>query len=159
MVREVRLKAGLLRELKNVPGKGGDWMALTAKQKLYCQELVANGHKQQAAYMSAYPDASPATANVESSKLMKRDTIKDYIKELQHDRFEALNISADRIACELAKMAFADLDDTNTTASKARALDLLQKQLGLQTQKVQASTEQSIKISIKQKEKDDGEGD
>ena len=85
--------------------------------------------------------------------------IKDYIKELPHDRFEALNISADRIACELAKMAFADLDDTNTTASKARALDLLQKQLGLQTQKVQASTEQSIKISIKQKEKDDGEGD
>lgn len=66
-----------------------------------------------------------------------------------------MNINADKILMRLNELAF-EKDDASESAV-LKALDLLQKQLGLQTQKVQASTEQSIKITIKQKEKDDGE--
>lgn len=88
--RERVAKAGALKEnLKMiVPGKGGDWMALTAKQKRFCEEYVSNGFKLQKAYLDSHPDASPATANVNSWKLMKSEAIKGYIKELQKERVE-----------------------------------------------------------------------
>lgn len=117
-------------------------MALTAKQKLFCENYVSNGYKLQKAYMDAYPDASPETANVEQWKLMKREPINAYIRELQHARFEALHISADKIAEELNRIAFYDKDASNS--DKMRALDLLQKQMGLQTQRVEADVKTTI---------------
>ena len=126
-------------------------MALTNKNKLFIEEYVANGYKEQGkCYQKIYPDASWTTCLTNSSKVLSTDAAKQYMRDIQHERFERLNINADRIACELAKMAFADLDDTNTTASKARALDLLQKQLGLQTQKVQADVKNDVVINIQE---------
>ena len=127
-------------------------MALTFKQKLFCEEYVAAGYKDQIkCYMRAFPDASPETANAESWKLLKREPIRAYIREIQKERFDALNVSAERIAQELAKMAFAEIDDDNTAASKARALELLQKQLGLQTQRVDAKVEvNNITVDIEE---------
>ena len=115
-------------------------MALTMKQKLFCEEYVAAGYKDQIkCYMRAYPDASPETANAKSWALLKREDILGYIRALQKDRFDALNVSADRIALKLSQMAFADKDDEVYTPSiQQKALELLQKQLGLQTQKVEA---------------------
>lgn len=110
---------------------------LTAKQKAFCENYVSNGYKLVKAYMDAF-GSSYEVANAEQWKLMKKEPIKTYIKELQKERFEALGVSAERIAQELSKMAFAELDENNTTTSKARALELLQKQMGLQTQKVEA---------------------
>lgn len=126
-------------------------MALTNKNKLFIEEYVANGYKEQGkCYQKIYPDASWTTCLTNSSKVLSTDAAKQYMRDIQHERFERLNINADRIAEELAKMAFADLDDTNTTASKARALDLLQKQLGLQTQKVQADVKNDVVINIQE---------
>lgn len=123
-------------------------MGLTAKQKLFCEEYVANGYKLQKAYMAAYPDANPATANKEAWKLMKREPINALIRDLQHERFEALHINADKIAAKLADMAFADKDDEiYTPAIQQKALDLLQKQMGLQTQKVEAEVK-TVNIEV-----------
>ena len=122
---------------------------LTAKQRLFCENYVANGYKLQKAYMDAYPDANPATANKEAWKLMKREPIHALIDELQHERFEALHISADKIAAKLAEMAFADKnDEVYTPAIAAKALDMLQKQLGLQSQKIDAKVDTFIKVDI-----------
>lgn len=123
-------------------------MSLTAKQSLFCQEYVANGYKRVPAYCKAFPDSSETSARVNAYKLLKRDDIKAYVKEIQKDRFEALNISADRIACELANMAFSDFDENNSATSKLKALDLLQKQLGLQNAKIEMNGEQKIIITI-----------
>jgi phage terminase small subunit len=108
---------------------------LTAKQKRFCEEYVANGYKLVDAYMKAF-DCSQETACANQWKLMKKDAIKDYIREIQHDRFEALGINADKIANELNRIAFEDPESTK--AEKMKAIDLLQKQMGLQTQKVEA---------------------
>ena len=91
--------------------------------------------------MAAFPNASPKTANAQQWKLMKRQEIKDYIRELQHDRFEALGMNADRIAQELTKIATAD--DANYN-EKMKAFELLQKQMGLQTQKVEAQVKTTV---------------
>jgi len=121
-------------------------MALTAKQKLFCENYVSNGYKLVQAYMDAF-GASYEVANAEQWKLMKKEPIKSYIKELQHERFEALHISADKIAAELNRIAFFDEDASNS--DKMRALELLQKQMGLQTQKVDAKVEvNNINIDI-----------
>lgn len=108
---------------------------LTAKQKLFCEEYVANGYKLNDAYLAAYPNASPKTANAEQWKLMKKEPIKAYIRELQHDRFEALGINADSIATQLKQIAMAE---DASYSEKMKALELIQKQMGLQTQKVEA---------------------
>lgn len=117
---------------------------LTAKQKLFCENYVANGYKLQKAYMDAYPDANPATANKEAWKLMKREPINALINEIQRERFEALHMNANRIAQKLTEIVE---DPESTKAEQMRALELIQKQMGLQTQKVDANVKQTV-ISI-----------
>ena len=107
---------------------------LTAKQKLFCENYVSNGYKLVQAYMDAF-GVSYEVANANQWRLMKQDAIKRYIRDLQHDRFEAMGVTADRIAAELTKIA-TDPDATNS--ERMRAWELIQKQLGLQTQRVEA---------------------
>lgn len=122
---------------------------LTAKMKLFCEEYVANGYRQVPAYRKAYPNANENTAHGGASTLMKNEKVKAYIKEIQKERFEALNISAERIAEKLAEIAFAPKNDEDYTAtSQLKALDLLQKQMGLQNQKMEINGEQKIVITI-----------
>lgn len=124
-------------------------MALNAKQKIFCEEYVANGYNAQSAYKVAYKCGDSATLKVSPYKLLKQESVKEYIKEIQKDRFEALNISADRIAEKLSDIAFAVKgDETYNTQAQLKALDLLQKQLGLQTQKVDANVSTDIVINI-----------
>lgn len=123
--------------------------ALNSQSKAFCEEYVANGYKATEAYMIAYPNSSRESARRSSSKVLLKPEIKQYIKEIQRERFEALNISADRIAEKLAEIAFADKKDTDYTAtSQLKALDLLQKQLGLQSQKMELNGKQDIVINI-----------
>ena len=77
---------------------------------------------------------------------MKKQAIKDYISEIQHERFEAMGMNADRIAKMLTDIA---TDPEASRAEQMKALELIQKQLGLQTQKVDARVEvNNINIDI-----------
>ena len=80
---------------------------------------------------------------------MKKPEAIAYMKEIQKERFDALGVTAERIASELAKIAFAEVDQDNSNQTKMRALELLQKQMGLQVQKVDQKIEApAIKITI-----------
>ena len=57
-------------------------MALTPKQEKFCQN-IASGKDGIESYMSAYDCNSRAAANVESTKLMKRDDITERITEIR----------------------------------------------------------------------------
>lgn len=122
---------------------------LNDKHKAFCEEYVANGYNATKAYMKVYENANPETSGTMASRVLKKDNVKAYIKELQRERFEALNISAERVAEKLSDIAFSAKDDAyyNATA-QLKALDLLQKQLGLQTQKVDANVSTDININI-----------
>lgn len=57
-------------------------MALTPKQEKFCQ-CIASGKDGIESYMSAYDCNSRSAANVESTKLMKRDDITERISEIR----------------------------------------------------------------------------
>lgn len=123
---------------------------MTAKERKFCEEYVANGGNASQAYFTVY-DTTKENARKLYCKVMKKQEVKDYIKALQQEAFEAACITAERVALKLADIAFAAKDDENYNATaQLKALDLLQKQLGLQTQKVEADLHTDINISIEE---------
>jgi phage terminase small subunit len=130
-----------------MPRKDG---SLTKKEKAFCEEYVINGGSATAAYLKAY-ECEYTTANSAGWKMLKRDGIRDYIASLQKEAFEAACISAERVALRLADIAFANKEDEHYTISaQIKALELLQKQLGLQQQKIEADLKTDIVINIEE---------
>ena len=124
---------------------------LTPKMRAFCEEYVKDYNGTQA-YLRAY-GGEYTTANNRSSQMLKDTRIRDYIKELQKEGFEIACINAERIAIELAEMAFAEKGDEDYSATiKLKALDLLQKQLGLQQSKLDAKVDNKtvIKVSVEE---------
>ena len=118
---------------------------LSAKQLFFVEEYLANGYNVADAYRKAY--------NVErannAGKTFNLPAVQEEIARRLKEKHETLNITADRIMEELATIAFAAKGDKDYNANaKLKALDLLQKQLGLQTQKIQAKVNTDIVINI-----------
>ena len=123
-------------------------MALTKKEKAFCEEYVRNGCNASRAYFFAY-DTTIENARKEYCKTFRKPEVKEYIRVLQKEAFEAACINAERVAIKLADIAFADKNDEiyNVTA-QLKALDLIQKQLGLQKQQLEAQVNADINIVI-----------
>lgn len=130
-----------------MPRKDG---SLTNKEKAFCEEYIANGHNATQAYLTAYGCAYN-TAHKQGYLQLRKPELKQYINELQKQAFEAACINAERVALKLGEIAFADKKDEyyNVTA-QLKALDLLQKQLGLQKQKLEAEINTDINITIEE---------
>lgn len=125
-------------------------MALTKKEKAFCEEYVVNGCNSSRAYQKVY-ECSIEDARKRYCKTFRKPEIKAYIAALQKEAFEAACINAERVAIKLADIAFAEKDDEYyTVVAQLKALDLLQKQLGLQHQKIEADVNTDIKITIEE---------
>ena len=121
---------------------------LTKKEQKFCEEYVANGGNASRAYFAAY-DTTMEYARKEYCKVFRKPEVKAYIEALQKEAFAAACINAERVALKLSEIAFAEKGDKeyNTTA-QLKALDLLQKQLGLQKQHIDADLHSTINITI-----------
>lgn len=113
-------------------------MALTAKQKAFCEAMVELNHNQMASYRKAFPDANDRTVQSNANRLMKKDEIIEYINALEKEAWKQAGITPERIAKELAKMAFAEIDENNTATTKQNAMKLLQIQMGLDKKIIEA---------------------
>lgn len=123
-------------------------MALNHRQLEFINQYLSNGFNSTQAYMIAY-ETSYETANRSAYRVFNHPEVNAEIKRRQAEHYAMLNISAERIAEELATMAFAEKGDKDYSGTvKLKALDLLQKQLGLQTQKVEADINTDINIII-----------
>ncbi len=128
---------------------------LNEKQRRFCELYVSNGYKQGEAYLEAYGLTDMDSARASACRMLKNQKIREYITQLQKEAFEAQCINAERVATKLAEIAFAQKDDQYYTApNQLKALDLLQKQLGLQNQKIEMSS-QDININIVQENTDE----
>lgn len=128
---------------------------LNEKQRKFCELYVSNGYKQGEAYLEAYDLTDIDSARAGACRILKNQKIREYIAQLQKEAFEAQCINAERVATKLAEIAFAQKDDQYYTApNQLKALDLLQKQLGLQNQKIEMSS-QDININIVQENTDE----
>ena len=127
-----------------MPRKNG----LTKKEKAFCEAYVFDSESATGAYMKAY-DCAYKTANTQGWKVLRKPLIQEYINKLQQEAFAAACITAEKVALKLSEIAFAPKGDKeyNTTA-QLKALDLLQKQLGLQKQHIDADLHASINIEI-----------
>ena len=128
-------------------GRNGE---LTRKEKNFCEEYVRNGGNASQAYFFAY-DTTIENARKMYCKVYRKPEVKAYIRELQQAEFEAACITAERIGLKLAEIAFAAKgDEVYNTTAQLKALDLLQKQLSLQTQKIDADLHTDIIITIEE---------
>lgn len=123
---------------------------LTKKEKAFCEYYVIDGLSATQAYIKAY-EAEYSVANKHAWEKMRSPLVKEYIEALQKQAFEAACISAERVALKLSEIAFAAKgdEDYNATA-QLKALDLLQKQMGLQSQRIEADVKTDITITIEE---------
>ena len=121
---------------------------LTLKEKAFCEEFVANGGNASQAYSVAYK-CCIEDARKRYCKTYRKPEVKEYIKALQKEAFDNACITAERVALKLADIAFAAKgdEDYNATA-QLKALDLLQRQLGIQHNKIEADIKTDINITI-----------
>lgn len=109
---------------------------MTEKQKLFAENYLANGFNARDAYYSAFGENGNKQPSYPYT-LLKNKEIADYIQKRREEIYESLNIDATRVMQEIADIAFEPRNDKNV-ASKLKALELLSKNLSLQTQKVES---------------------
>jgi phage terminase small subunit len=81
-------------------------MALTAKQELFAKEYIVDLNATQAAIRAGY---SPKTAYSIGEENLKKPEIAAYVQRLMDERSKRLEITADMIFAEYAKIGFADI--------------------------------------------------
>lgn len=111
-------------------------MALTPKQKAFVERYVGNGYNAVEAYHFAFNNTNPNPSY--PYRLLKEPEVLKAITARKREIYDSLGIDAMRVNGEIATIAFASVDDKNTTANKLKALELLSKNLALQTQKVES---------------------
>lgn len=132
-------------------------MALTQKQEKFCQNIVS-GMTGIDSYMAAYDCNSKGAANVESTKLMKRDDITERIAELNRpilNLFQNKAISERQKQIDYIHSRIAICESNNDEASIIRYTDMLNKLFNLYKETEQTSDKEnnidSLDISALQK--------
>lgn len=80
---------------------------LSPEHERFCREFIIDDN-QTRAYMRVYPDTKYFSAAASATRLLKDDKITDRILTLRDERNKRLEVSADRVLSELAKVAFSD---------------------------------------------------
>lgn len=111
-------------------------MALTAKQKLFADAYIANGFNALAAYNAAFGEKERNKPSY-PYQLLQKPAVAEYIEQRRKEIYDSLNIDAMRVMQEIADIAFQKIEDKSLLASKLKALELLSKNLSLQTQKTE----------------------
>ncbi len=81
---------------------------LNEKQKRFCREYLIDMNGTQAAIRAGY---APNTAKVQASRLLTNANIDQYLKALKSELAERLNITAERVIEELARIGFSNVQD------------------------------------------------
>ena len=97
-------------------------MALTEKQKAFCREYFANGGNGTQAYLAAYDSKNEQVAANESSLLLKKEEIQDYLRTINKPLEEKAQSERERKRAIL----WGFITDPNTpNADRLRAMDIL----------------------------------
>lgn len=124
---------------------------MTEKQKLFAEHYLANGFNARDAYYSAFGENGNKQPSYPYT-LLKNKEISDYIQKRREEIYDSLNIDATRVMQEIADIAFEPRNEKNV-ASKLKALELLSKNLSLQTQKIESKD--IIEVSLVEDDNDD----
>lgn len=98
------------------------------KYKQIVDTWLTNGYNAVEAYLSVYPNAKRTTASQEFSKIRRIPEIAEYIKTMERDKLENMNITLDRLYAEMAKIAFTEDPNCSMTA-RTKMLEVLTKNI------------------------------
>jgi len=82
-------------------------MLLTRKVRMFCRAYIINFNATDAGLYAGYK--SRDTARSQGSKLLKRPEVKAYVDHLVARRTKRLDVTADKVIAEYAKIAFLDV--------------------------------------------------
>lgn len=111
---------------------------LTQKQRMFVDYYLSHfPYDTVAAYVAVYGDKGTKEKNQKNaSQVFHMPACKEYKEQRQKEILEQMNCNAQAIARKLMTMAMAQKDDQYYTPTiQTKALDLLQKQLGIQQTK------------------------
>ena len=112
-------------------------MALTARQMKFCEEYAICGNGTQS-YLIAFETENRKTARDNASKLLAKPEIQEYVKEVRKEYISRVGDKAEFLAAQLIdEISWRD-EDGKKSPNWAVAINLLQKQCGLQQTKVDA---------------------
>lgn len=124
-------------------------MQIRDKHKFIVEKVLETGCSRAEAYHQAFPTCKRDRAKHYAWKVFQRPEVIEYYNHRQKEIYDSMNITAERLAMELASMAFAPKgDEVYTPSHKIQAVNLLQKQMGLQTQRVEANVVSNIVVDI-----------
>lgn len=124
-------------------------LSLTPQQELFVNEYLANGFAMTAAYRVAYPNASEKTVASNSYREVRKPAVRGAVVERIKERLGDYEELANRTLLKLEQIAFAERgDEYYASNAQLKALELIQKQLGLQTQNIKAQVEATTIIEI-----------
>lgn len=118
---------------------------LNPQQKIFVEEYLSNNFNALQAYLKAYPNSSYESAMANAYHLKSKPYIVKEINRRLEERIGSKEEIANKILDKLMEMAFAAKEDEIYTPSVVqKSIDLIQKQLGLVTNKLEAKVEQVI---------------
>lgn len=105
-------------------------------------------YNQTAAYNAVYPSQgrNARTLQTAASKFFHNPRVMKYKEERLQELYDEANINAQSIALRLSSIAF-DNNEENTSFS-LKAIDLLQKQLGLQNKNINLDADVNAAVQI-----------
>lgn len=137
-------------------------MALTDKHETFCMEYIVDLNATQAAIRSGY---SEKTARAQGSRLLTNADIRARIEELQGERAEKLNITAEWVLTKLTEVVSKSMQEVEVekwdysekklvgtgefvydSQGANRALELIGKHLGMFKDKVEHSGSIGVQI-------------
>ena len=122
-------------------------MALTKKQKLFCEEYLIDLNATQAAIRAGY---SPETAGAIGAENLKKPQIQKAIAKAMADRSRRTGVNADRVLMELAKIAFVNAADVIDAEDATLKEDAIAEDLAaVQSVKVKTFGEDGVEREIK----------
>ena len=122
---------------------------LSVAEEIFVAEYIANGFVATQAYRIAFPNANQKTVAGESHKIYKRPHVRAAILSTMKEHLGDIDELAAKALIKLEQIAFAEKgDEYYNSTSQLRAIELIQKQLGLQTQNIKAQVEATTTVEI-----------
>ena len=124
-------------------------MPLTDQMKACVDYYLSHlPYNQTAAYNAIYPSQgrSQRTLQTAASRFFHNPRVMKYKEERLQEIYDEANINAQTIALRLAQVAFDNRDEN--TSSALKAIDLLQKQLGLQNKNINLDADINAAVQI-----------
>ena len=123
---------------------------LSEKERAFIDTYLTNGFRKKDAYLAIW-NCAESTARTQAYYTFNRPEVQEYLNERKADIYKGITVDAEMVLNKLAAIAFAEKGDSQyTTKDQLKALDLLQKQLGLQKAKLEAEVNTDIVVNIEE---------